>query len=275
MPQFLPQDRQLAGASRWFETPLGQAVLDLEQEAAAALLERVFGFDAVSLDIGWPGKSLLANCPIHRKLSIGPGEAANLRCDLEAVPLSSASVDAVVLPHTLEFVESPHVLLREADRVLVGEGHMLVLGFNPRSSWNVRRLMNRRVFPEQGVPISEPRMRDWLALLGFEVVDVRRYFRRLPVNHAGFLERTNFIERPGWLPLPSAGYALLARKHLHGLTPLRPAEVHRHRVAGGGAEPVARLDYREWLSARPWRNPETAIPGTQYTEKAEEGQTSR
>ncbi len=246
MPQFLPEDRQLQGASGWFETPLGRALLDAEQVVAADLLERVFGFDAVTLDIGWPGKSLLANCPIHRRLSIGPGESANLRCELENVPLSTASVDAVMLPHTLEFVASPHTLLREADRVLVGEGHILVFGFNPHSSWSLRRLskrlLKRAEFPVSGAPISEHRLRDWLALLGFEIVAARRYFRRLPVNHARFLERAEFLEKPRWLPLPSAGYALLARKHVHGMTPLRPVEAHRPRVTGG-AEPVARWNH--------------------------------
>lgn len=240
MPQFLPQDRQLQGADDWFRTPLGNCWLAAEQDIAAGLVERVFGFDAVSLDVGWPAATLLANCPIHRRLSIGPGESANLRCDLESVPLPSASVDAVALPHTLEFVASPHLLLREADRVLVGEGHLLVFGFNPGSFWSLRRLAKRSDFPAFGRPISERRLRDWLALLGFEVVAARGYFRRPPVNHAGLLERTSFLEQPRWLPLPSHGYALLARKHIHGMTPLRPVEERQRRLAGG-AEPVARL----------------------------------
>src|SRR4029450_6783422 len=96
-------------------------------------------------------------------------------------PIAQACVDAVVLPHTLEYEPDPHEILREVGRVLSAEGHLVVVCFRPLSSCGLRH-----VFASQGFPpgcerlIGERRLRDWLKLLGFEVVDARRYLFSLP-----------------------------------------------------------------------------------------------
>ncbi|MDX1455024.1 MAG: methyltransferase domain-containing protein [Gammaproteobacteria bacterium] len=239
MPRFLHDSRALpAGTAPWFATALGQAWLQQEQEIAADMLERVFGYDAVSLDAGWPGQLLLAPAATHRRTSLGPGLAADIRHNLDrALPYSEASIDAVLLPHTLEFVDSPHGLLREADRVLVGEGHLLVFGFNPYSSWRLLAPHRRHGFPARPAWLSEARLRDWLGLLGFEVLACKRFFRRLPVNRAGWLERSRWLEKTGPL-VPACGYALLARKHTHGMTPLGLSRARLGMGLGPGQEPA-------------------------------------
>ena len=44
---------------------------------------------------------------------------------------SNASLDLVVLPHTLELSVDPHMALREVERVLVPEGRVVIAGLNP------------------------------------------------------------------------------------------------------------------------------------------------
>ena len=51
-----------------------------------------------------------------------------------SLPIDSHAVDVVILPHVIEFESRPHEALREASRVLVPEGHLVVLGFNPSVS---------------------------------------------------------------------------------------------------------------------------------------------
>ena len=46
----------------------------------------------------------------------------------------------MLLPHTLELVEDPYAVLREAERVLCAEGCLMICGFNPFSGWGARRL---------------------------------------------------------------------------------------------------------------------------------------
>ncbi len=51
-------------------------------------------------------------------------------CDLLDLPFEAQSVDLLVMPHTLEFTSDPHRLLSEAERVLMPEGQLIILGFN-------------------------------------------------------------------------------------------------------------------------------------------------
>jgi hypothetical protein len=127
-------------------------------------------------------------------------------------------------------------------RVLSGEGHLIVLGFRPISTWGVRHLFARAGFPP-GLErmIGEGRLRDWLKLLGFEVVDARRYLFTLPLGSTTPPSQS-FLERSGetlW-PLLASGYMLKARKRVYALTPIRPRWRLRTKVVGGLIEPTTR-----------------------------------
>lgn len=228
----------------WFQTPLGVALLQCEEDAATRLLERVFGFVSVSIGGWWPVENLQNACPIRRHVRLAP-DGGELISPLDNLALASDSIDAVLLPHTLEFVASPQRLLREVDRVLVGEGHVLIFGFNPWSAWSARRLARSRQFPEQGRPLTAHRLTDWLGLLGFEIVASERIFRRPPISHAGVLTRLEKLENPRWLPLPGNAYAILARKHIYAMTPLKPAWERRRRLTAGLPTPASGMNNRQ------------------------------
>ena len=225
----------------WFETPLGSAVLRCEETVAERLLERVFGFVAVSIGHWWPVDPFLAPCSIRQQLRIGVNHG-DLVSPLDNLALASDSIDAVLLPHTLEFVASPQRLLREVDRVLVGEGHVLVFGFNPWSAWSARRAARSGHFPENGRPLAAGRLVDWLNLLGFEVLATEGVFRRPPISHAGMLDRLEGLEKPRWLPMPGNAYAILARKHVYAMTPLKPAWERRRRLTAGLPTPAGGMN---------------------------------
>src|SRR5690606_4455470 len=158
MPQSLSQPP--AEPHPWFHTPLGAALLEAEREVTARLLERVFGFVAISIGGWWPCEPFLDNCAIRRRLRMQ--DRGDIISPFDNLALASDSVDAILLPHTLDFVASPQRLLREVERVLVGEGHVLILGFNPLSAWSARRLLRGRQFPESARPLTVRRLVDWL-----------------------------------------------------------------------------------------------------------------
>ena len=87
----------------------------------------------------------------------------------------------MLLPHTLEFAPDPHEVLREAARVLTGEGELVVLGFEPLGSWSLRNAFTRGGCPP-GIcrTISAMRLADWLKLVGFEVGPAQRYLYAPP-----------------------------------------------------------------------------------------------
>lgn len=99
-----------------------------------------------------------------------PEELSTLHCALEALPLPNSSLDAMVLHHALETCADARSGLREAARVLVPGGRLVVCAFNPLSLWGARRAYARlhqdsftglRLF-------TAFRLLDWLTLLGFE-----------------------------------------------------------------------------------------------------------
>jgi SAM-dependent methyltransferase len=162
---------------------------------------------------------------------------------LAQLPVAGGAVDAVVLPHSLELAPDPYAVVREADRVLVGEGQLLVLGFRPFSPWGLRAAATPAGYPP-GLRrlLSEWRLRDWLVLLGYEIVTSRRYLYRLPLEPGGAADDPGpSLRRRGLFnPLPASAYLLKARKRLYTATPIRPRALReRLRVIGGLAEPTA------------------------------------
>ena len=149
----------------------------------------------------------------------------------------------MLLPHTLEFAPDPHEVLREAARVLTGEGELLVLGFEPIGSWSLRNAFTRGGCPP-GIcrTISVPRLTEWLKLVGFEVGPAARYLYAPPVAGLSTGKARGVFERLGrhaW-PRLSGAYLLHARKRVHSMTPVRLRKRLRTAVIGGLAEPAAR-----------------------------------
>jgi SAM-dependent methyltransferase len=147
-------------------------------------------------------------------------------CGAERLAVATDSLDVVLLSHVLEFSEQPHEVLREVDRILIPEGHVIVVGFNPWSLWGLWRLVLgwRKKAPWCGKFINAVRLRDWLQLLGFDVVQTKGYFYRPPIGRRRVLDKLTFLERLGtrcW-PFFSGGYYILAKKRVSTLTPIRP-----------------------------------------------------
>jgi SAM-dependent methyltransferase len=230
----------------WLETPLGTTVLALETRILQEELSDVVGFELLQVGRwGDPGQLCAAARTQHRSCiapdASGPGA---IRAEYDALPVASASVEAVLLPHTLEHAPRPHQLLREVDRILVGEGNVIICAFSPWSPWGARHHLASGQFPPPAARmLSERRTRDWLSLLGFEIVSARRYLFAPPWTQRMFGGRPDsWLERQGpLLAAPLAGaYLLKARKRVHAVTPLRPAWTHRPVIVGGAPEPTTR-----------------------------------
>ena len=210
--------------SSWFTTPLGQYVLECEQKYVDDAIADVFGYN--SLQLGLPEHNFLRASRIPFKCRTAPAGAADLRADFFDLPIASNSVDLLLLPHALEFSIHPHQILREAQRVLMPEGHAVITCFNPWSLWGLRRLFTRAhdSYPWSGDFITLPRLKDWLALLELEVDSGRMGCYLPPCAHEKWLQRFRFMEAAGdrWWPIAGGVYFLRVVKRLRGMRVILP-----------------------------------------------------
>jgi SAM-dependent methyltransferase len=154
-----------------------------------------------------------------------------LRSEFHSLPFPSASIDLAVLPHSLEMSTDPHATLAEVARVLMPEGRVVIVGFNPMSLWGLRQWAGRSQRlgrmdhhdTEQAVHAAEflgyRRVRDWLRLLSFEIEGGRFGLWRPPVKTEVTLERLAWMDRVGshWWPVLGGLYAIEAVKRVRGM----------------------------------------------------------
>jgi SAM-dependent methyltransferase len=227
---------------QWQASPLGRALIAAEARLLAGTFDDVFGQELLQLGSWGAGRELLAQSRIRRQSVVADAaqEDGDLVASLAHLPIGAASVDAVLLPHTLEYAPDPYVLLREADRVLVAEGQLIILGFRPASFWGLRSAASRDGYPPGLLRrLSLGRVRDWLGLLSYEIVTSQPYLYHLPRTPGGTLEDVvpSMLHRGWFYPWPAAAYLVKARKRVYTLTPIRPRLRERAAVLGGLPEP--------------------------------------
>ncbi|MDT8403413.1 class I SAM-dependent methyltransferase [Sulfuriflexus sp.] len=209
----------------WYSSYLGGLLARAEHEAVDTLLPDLFGYHLVQLS--GHGESLCENSRISHCVVVNDvaGSETGLLADNAALPFASESVDVVVMPHSLEFHPNPHAILREVDRILIPEGHVVLINFNPFSFWGLARLLSgwRNKIPWRGQYYTRTRLRDWLSLLGFDYISGQQVFFRPPVQHEKIMQKLEFMERLGQrcMPLLAGVSIMLARKRTSTLTPIR------------------------------------------------------
>lgn len=209
-----------------FETmALGQYIAQHETAMYAQTVADVFGFHA--LQIGWPTHDLLEHCRIPYKHSIQLTAAPNtsLLCESEYLPFAEQSIDLVCMPHVLEQCADPQQTLREVFRVLLPEGTLILTGIAPLSGLGLRARIGH--FKQAGCfrrLFTAWRLRDWLSVLGFEVVHSGRLVHAFPVNDTDWLARQSWIERWGQHSCGMTGgiYFLIAKKRVLNVRLLKP-----------------------------------------------------
>lgn len=227
-------------------------MVQAESELMSEALDDVFGWELLQVGDWGPRESLLSGCRTRRHAVVAHrrtagSTAAEPRADITArlsqLPIANGSIDAVVLPHTLEFETDPYAVVREVDRVLAGEGQLIVLGFRPFSLWGFRsRAISRGYPPGLKRMLGAGRIADWLELLGYDVSLTRNYLFAPPWGGAApQVGEPSALLRRGFLkPWPAGAYLIKARKRVYTLTPIRPKVRERAQPIGVLAKPTTR-----------------------------------
>jgi SAM-dependent methyltransferase len=210
--------------SDWLETPQGQYLLRWEQAKFDIMVADIFGYNAVQIAL--PEYEFLRGNRMPFRFRCSRLGNAAVISNAEALPFATASLDLVLLPHVLEFSHHPHQVLREVERVLVPEGSVIISGFNPFSLWGVRRLLARErgAYPWRGHYLSVRRIKDWLALLGFETQAGSFGCYAPVVTSTKWLERWRFMDKAGdrWWPICGGAYILQGIKRVQGMRLITP-----------------------------------------------------
>jgi SAM-dependent methyltransferase len=200
----------------WLRSPRGRRLLALEEKEVGRVLPEVFGRHVLQIGSWGRDSELVQRAETVHKAVLGTVSDTQVSAliDPERLPLAAKSVDAVLLPHTLEFARSPHNVLRETNRVLNDRGRLFILGFNPWSGWALRNRLGLRyrAFPAGAHFHSVGLLCDWLELLDFEVTEVRRF----GVGFPWFAPYT--LGEPwtltSWLKTFAEAYMLVAKKRV-------------------------------------------------------------
>jgi len=136
---------QAMSFSEWLATPLGAYLGQREQAYFDRTVADIFGFHA--LQIGLPECPLLEQSRIVSKWILDYDPPADIIADPHGLPFAENTIDLIVMPHALEFTDDPHLMLREAWRVIRPEGQIVISGFNPFSLFGTRRYFGRGATP--------------------------------------------------------------------------------------------------------------------------------
>ncbi|MBX3645371.1 MAG: methyltransferase domain-containing protein [Rubrivivax sp.] len=260
-------DTTIIELASWLQTPPGQCLLHWEQQQIDQAVTDVFGYHALQLGLPqlqglrsnrMPHRWLAAETVVDELAHAPPAATAALHCHFDALPFPNQSLDLVLLPHALELSRDPHLTLREVERVLVPEGRVMILGFNPASMWGLRQRFGRArgavglgsrrglFLPRAGEMLGYWRMRDWLRLLSFEVEGGCFGCFRPPYKSARWLERSAWMEGVGerWWPVFGAAYFLVAVKRVRGMRLVGLAR-HEARKARASNAVVANRQRRQ------------------------------
>lgn len=232
----------------WFETPGGQRLLLQENRLLQGILPDLFGYHLLTLG-GLP-YDLSASPIAARHAAYSPEEPhlnsdSGFLCAQTDLPIQRDSVDVLFLPHIIEYSRYPHIVLREAERVLHSDGYIIILGFNPVSYYGICRaiLAFRQVMPWQGYFYHSARIRDWLQLLGLGIHVIRFIAFTPPVASESIASRITFLERcqHGFLAPFGGVYMIVARNMAVTPTVIRPRWHRKEKplLEGRAVEPTA------------------------------------
>ncbi|MGB6976463.1 MAG: methyltransferase domain-containing protein [Gammaproteobacteria bacterium] len=205
------QSKQMAD---WHSQSPGKNLLAAERLALQSLLADKFGYHALQLG-RIKGNNWLESSRMLHKIFLSPvaddSSANNRICaDFAALPFAPDSIDLAVVPHVLEFAAEPLQILQEIYTVLIPEGYIVVLGYNPLSLWGGTKLIkSRRCYPWHGQFVTSYRVRRWLRDIGYWVVDHKSLFFRPPLASSAWQEKLLFLEGVGQMLWPYFGAAFL------------------------------------------------------------------
>lgn len=182
----------------WYASAAGQILSKEVHHKLEQLLPSLFGYYALQIGAMNNEIDLLTSSKIGHKIHIMEDpNCGSVTASSLALPFPPDTLDLIVLPHTLDFSKHPHQVLREVHRVLISEGHIVIIAFNPLSMMGLGKLafMRSKRVPWMGHFYSARRLKDWLKLLDFSVLKIDFVGLQPPIQNSRVQQRMQFMNK--------------------------------------------------------------------------------
>lgn len=218
--------RQPHYPSSWKTLPNGEIVKKAIEEELAPWWPKFFGYHLIKVG-ALSAEIDISNSTIKNQISLSSeNNAVSVVGEVDDLPLQEHSVDVCLLSHTLEFSLDPHHVVREANRVIIPNGYLIITGYNPFSLVGLNSLIpyRRTKTPWNEHFFSPMRVKDWLHLMGFEILSDQRCLHTSLTGQLSAESVNNQWHRFAKKYLPALGsvYVIVAKKRVLPLTPIKP-----------------------------------------------------
>jgi SAM-dependent methyltransferase len=217
--------RQPDYPTSWQDLPNGELIVANINQTLAPWWPKFFGYHLLKIG-ALSGEIDSSQSPIKHQLTLSEqAQKCNLVGDIDDLPLLEHSVDVCVLAHALEFSLDPHHVVREANRVLIPNGYLVITGFNPFSLAGLNQFIpyRRNKTPWNERLFSPMRVKDWLHLMGFEIQLDKRFLHSTLARQVTQGVISNHWHNIASRYFPSLGsvYVIVAKKRVLPLTPIK------------------------------------------------------
>ena len=186
----------------WYRGHEGIYVLGEIELRIQDKLSEIFGYYAVEMGLHTEICSLLQQSRIKNNIKVfmpdTKHDAEGIIAAPEFLPIVFDNIDLLIASHVFEDSDYPHQVLREIDRILVPEGHCLLLGFNPYSYLGLMKSLRLSKFSQHKQTFrSAGKMKDWLQVLGYEVISIDSFGFRPSIERKKLFDSLSWLETLG------------------------------------------------------------------------------
>ncbi len=219
----------------WEQFAHGEWVCSLIQNRLDEWLPRLFGYHMLKLG-GLSCELETLPCSISHQIFLDKlNPLRNLEADSYELPFIAKAFDTCLLANQLDYMDDPHRLLREIDRVMIDDGYLIISGVNPSSLMGIGRLIpwRKNTLPWNGRMFTPLRVRDWLGVLNYEIMEISCF---------GLIPETKQRTCGVWFEnafsdlLPAFGsvYFIVARKRAYPLTRMKSSWLPKKQLSPVG-----------------------------------------
>jgi|MDTG01.1.fsa_nt_gb SAM-dependent methyltransferase len=178
----------------WFKDQYGKYLITEESKILKEIFANIYSHRM--LQLGDTSHQLLKFPSNHlHEFSFGLSSKCignNAISEPHLLPLSSETIDTILLHHSIELSKDPHETLKEASRVLKSSGHMIIVVFNPMSLFGLFKF-SAKFFSYnpiwQSHNIRYKRLIDWLKFLNIK--PIKRYSGGYFISTKSFEDQKN------------------------------------------------------------------------------------